>query len=70
MKRYYTRVCNFYYGKESEVLVIKNKTIPLNGNKKLSFDNIEIISRSSRKKIHIKNINSLTIEIFSRCKLI
>ena len=59
MKRYYTRVCNFYYGKESELLVKKNKTIPLNGNKKLSFDHIEIISRSSKKKFHINKLKSL-----------
>jgi len=59
MKRYYTRVCNFYYGKESEILVNRKKTIPLNGNSKLSFDHIEIISRSSKKKIHIKKVNSL-----------
>ena len=51
MKRYYTRVCNFYYGKESELLVNKKKTIPLNGNKKLSFDHVEIISRISKKNI-------------------
>ena len=60
MERYYTRVCNFYYGKESELLVKKNKTIPLNGNKKLSFDHIEIISRSSKKKFHIDKIKSLS----------
>jgi dihydropteroate synthase len=60
MKRYYTRVCNFYYGKESELLVKKNKTIPLNGNKKLSFDHIEIISRSSKKIFHINNVKSLS----------
>ena len=59
MKRYYTRVCNFYYGKESELLVNKKKTIPLNGNKKLSFDHVEIISRNSKKKLHIKKIKSL-----------
>ena len=59
MKRYYTRVCNFYYGNESELLVNKNKTIPLNGNKRLSFDHIEIISRTSKKIIHIKKINNL-----------
>ncbi len=52
MKRYYTRACNFYYGKESELLVKKRKTIPLNGNKKLSFDHIEIISRNSKKTFH------------------
>jgi len=59
MKRYYTRVCNFYYGKESELLVNKKKAIPLNGNKKLSFDHIEIISRISKKILHIKKIKSL-----------
>ncbi len=59
MKRYYTRVCNFYYGKESELLVNKKKTIPLNGNKKLSFDHVEIISRISKKILHIKKIKSL-----------
>ena len=50
MRRYYTRVCNFYYGKESEILVSKKKTLPLNNNKKISFDHIEIISRQSKKK--------------------
>jgi len=60
MKRYYTRVCNFYYGNESELLVNKNKTIPLNGNKRLSFDHIEIISRTSKKIIPISKINNLT----------
>ena len=59
MKRYYTRVCNFYYGKESELLVNKKKAIPLNGNKKLSFDHVEIISRISKKILHIKKIKSL-----------
>jgi len=59
MKRYYTRVCNFYYGKESELLVNKKKSIPLNGNNKLSFDHIEIITRNSKKTFHIQNINSL-----------
>ena len=35
MRRYYTRVCNFYYGKESKVLVSKKKTLPLNNNKEI-----------------------------------
>jgi len=60
MRRYYTRVCNFYYGKESKLLVLKKKTLPLNDNKEISFDNIEIISRKSKKKISIKKINSLS----------
>ena len=60
MRRYYTRACNFYYGYESKLLVNKNKTIPLNGNNKISFDHIEIISRNSKKKIPIKKIYNLT----------
>ena len=59
MRRYYTRVCNFYYGSESRLLVNRNKSIPLNGNKNISFDHIEIISRTSKKKIPINKINSL-----------
>ena len=59
MKRYYTRVCNFYYGKESKLLVRKKKTLSLNDNKEISFDHLEIISRQSKKKISIKEINGL-----------
>ena len=50
MKRYYTRACNFYYGSESKTLVNKKKSLPLNGNKEISFDYIEIISRKSKKR--------------------
>ena len=59
MRRYYTRVCNFYYGKESKLLVSKKKTLSLNNNKEISFANLEIISRRSKKKISIKEINNL-----------
>ena len=59
MTRYYTRACNFYYGQESKFLVNKKKTLPLNNNKEISFDKIEIISRKSKKKILIKNLNNL-----------
>ena len=59
MTRYYTRACNFYYGKESKTLVKKKKTLPLNDNKEISFNYIEIVSRNSKKKISIKNINKL-----------
>ena len=59
MKRYYTRACNFYYGSESKKLVDKKKSLPLNGNKEISFDFIEIISRKSKKKISIKNLLKL-----------
>ena len=59
MIKYYTRVCNFYYGKESKSLVDKKKSLPLNGNKEISFDQIEIISRKSKKKILINKLYKL-----------
>ena len=59
MNRYYTRVCNFYYGNKSKFLVDKKKTLHLCGNKEISFDHIEIISRNSKKKISIKKLDSL-----------
>ena len=63
MPRYYTRVCNFYYGRRSKSLVNKGKTLPLNGNLKISFDKIEIISRKSTKIVSIKEINNLPRQI-------
>ncbi len=69
MKRYYTRACNFYYGNESKLLVNNNKTIPLNGNKKISFNHIEIISRTLKKKISVKKINSLTKSLREQIKI-
>jgi len=60
MKKYYTRVCNFAYGEVSIKLVNKKKNLPLNGNKKISFSQIEIITRDSRKAIDLKNINKLS----------
>ena len=59
MSRYYTRLCNLYYGNSSKKLVNKNKTIPLNGIKEISFDQIEIITRNSKKKIFINQIKYL-----------
>ncbi len=59
MPRYYTRVCNFYYGNKSKVLIKKKKSLPLNGNNEISFDQIEIISRKSKKKILINDLKSL-----------
>ena len=59
MLRYYTRVCNFYFGNNSKKLVDKKKSIPLNGNKEISFDQIEIITRNSKKKISINQIKYL-----------
>ena len=59
MKKYYTRVCNFSYGKSSIELVNKKKNLPLNGNNEFSFSQIEIISRGSKKIIDLNNIRKL-----------
>ena len=68
MSRYYTRVCNFYYGSQSKALIKKAKSLPLNGNNLISFDEIEIISRKSIKKLSIKKINDLPHDSWERIK--
>ena len=60
MSRYYTRVCNFYYGNHSRKLVNEKKTIPLHQIKEISFDQIEVITRKSKKIISINNIKNLS----------
>ena len=63
MSRYYTRVCNFYYGKKSKILVKKKKSLPLNGINNISFDHIEIISRKSKIIIPIDENSKLPVNI-------
>ena len=63
MKKYYTRVCNFYYGSYARNLIKKRKALSLNGNSDIAFDHIEILSRGSSKIIHIKDIKKLPIKI-------
>jgi len=74
MTRYYTRACNFYYGKNSQNLINSKKTLPLNGNKFISFDEIEIITRKSKKKIKVNSIKylptSIKKKIFKDIKII
>ena len=60
MKKYYTRVCNFAYGKSSIKLINQKKNLPLNGNKKFSFSQIEIITRDSKKTIDLTDIKRLS----------
>tara|TARA_X000000368_G_scaffold299123_1_gene238208 strand:+ start:298 stop:546 length:249 start_codon:yes stop_codon:yes gene_type:complete len=59
MEKYYTRACNFYYGSNSIKKINKKTSLPLNGNKLISFDCIELITRNSKKIINIKNIKKL-----------
>ena len=63
MKKYYTRACNFYYGSFSKKLVQKKLSLPLCGNKNISFDQIELITKYKKnislRVINLKNIHSL-----------
>ena len=59
MPRYYTKVCNFYFGKQSKILVNKKQSIPLHQIKEISFDHIEIITRKKIRKISINEIRYL-----------
>ena len=68
MSRYYTRVCNFYYGAKSRALVKDKKSLPLNGIDEISFNQIEIISRKSKKIISLDKISKLPIKLKKKIK--
>jgi len=68
MKKYYTRVCNFYYGNHAKILIKNKKALPLNGNSEIAFDHIEILSRDSSKLINIKDIKKLPIKLKKKIK--
>ena len=70
MSRYYTRVCNFYYGAKSKSLVKKNKTLPLHNNPEISFDKIEIVTRNSKKLISLNEVNNLHVNLKTKVKKI
>tara|TARA_Y100001958_G_scaffold155888_1_gene147432 strand:- start:366 stop:1427 length:1062 start_codon:yes stop_codon:yes gene_type:complete len=70
MAKYYTRACNFYYGKQAQILIKKKKALALCGNKNVAFDQIEIFKRKNKKistkLISVYNINMLN----SKAKII
>ena len=63
MVKYYTRACNFYYGLNAKKLINQKKALPLCGNQKIAFDQIEIFTRKKRsinsKVISLKEIKNL-----------
>ena len=59
MDKYYTKPCNFYFGKNSISKIKKKKSLPLHGNRLVSFDTIEIISRKSSKTLGILEVKLL-----------
>ena len=65
MIKYYTRACNFKYGLTAKHLIKANKALPLCGNKNISFDQLEIITRG-KKKIYSKVINLKKINTLNR----
>ncbi len=68
MRRYYTRACNFYFGNQSKVLVNKGKSISLHKINEISFDHVEIITRTSKKRISINQIKQLPNNIKKKIK--
>ena len=63
MSSYYTRACNFYYGPISVEKVNKRLSLPLHGNKMISFDTVEIISRKGIKRVNFKKVKKLKTQI-------
>ena len=63
MVKYYTRACNFYYGPISLEKVKNKQSIPLHGNKLISFDTVEILTRTGAKRINIKEISKIGSKI-------
>ena len=63
MQKYYTKACNFYFGKISKKKIKSKSSLPLGSNPLISFDSVEIISRKSKKKVSIKFIKKLPLRI-------
>ena len=64
MIKYYTRACNFKYGSIARKLIKKKLALPLCGNRNISFDQIELITRNNKKVsnkfVHYKELNDLS----------
>ena len=59
MSKYYTRACNFYFGTVSIEKVKKKLSLPVHGNKLISFDTVEVFSRKDIKRFNIKEIKKV-----------
>ena len=65
MNKYYTRACNFKYGSIANKLIKNKQALPLCGNKEISFEDIEIITRN-KNKIFSKVINFKKIYLLNK----
>ena len=67
MRKYYTRACNFCYGKDAINLINNNEALPLCGNKKIAFSKVEIFIRNknkiSSKIISLKSIKDQVLDL-------
>ena len=68
MPKYYTRVCNFYFGKSSLNKIKEKKSLPLNGNPLISFDSFELITKTKKKIVQLDQINRLRHDIKKKVK--
>ena len=66
MNKYYTRACNFYYKKKSKKKIRNH--LPLNGDEKIYFKSVEIITRNSKRKINLSDINKLPVNLRKKVK--
>ena len=60
MIKYYTRACNFYYGKQANSLIKKKIALPLCGNQNIAFDKIEIFKRNKKKDFTQSKLINIT----------
>ncbi len=78
MVKYYTRACNFYYGKFAKNLIKEKKALPLCGNVNIAFDKVEIYVKNKKKIkskiIELKQIHKVNkkhkVKIFKDIKKI
>jgi len=69
MRKYYTRPCNFYYGNYASNLIKNKKALPLAGNRKIAFDQVEIFRRRSKASTKSEFYHIKEIRKFKRKKL-
>ena len=67
MNKYYTRACNFYYGTQAKTLIKKKQALPLCGENKIAFDEIEIFTRK-KNKIESNFVNIKDVKKFNKKK--
>ena len=67
MNKYYTRACNFYYGTQAKTLIKKKQALPLCGENKIAFDEVEIFTRK-KNKIESNFVNIKNVKKFNKKK--